>query len=92
VRSGPARGPRDWEFDVILFVLLMGFLGGAACGYSFGGLRGALAWAVLLVVCLGVAVAAMGSGVLLVAAYAGGPILVVGGLGIALGARFRPGR
>jgi hypothetical protein len=75
---------------LILFVLLIVFLVGAACGHSFGGGRGALALVALLAVGLGVAVAAIGSGALLAAAYGGGPVLIVGGLGIALGVRFRP--
>lgn len=75
---------------MILIVLFVVFLVGAACGYSFGGGRGALALGALLLVGLGLGVAAIGSGAILVAAYGGGPVLVVGGLGIALGVKFRP--
>ena len=74
---------------MILFVLFAVFLVGVACGYYFGGGRGVLALGALLLVGLGAAVAVIGSGAILVAAYGGGPVLVVGGLGIALGVKFR---
>lgn len=49
-----------------------------------------MALGALLLVGLGLGVAAIGSGAILVAAYGGGPALVVGGLGVALGVKFRP--
>ena len=69
---------------ILLFVVFVS----AAAGFKLGAGRGAFAVSAVLLVGLGLAIAAFGSEVLLVAAYAGGPLIIVGGLALAVGAHF----
>jgi hypothetical protein len=73
------------------FFLIFVFLLAAACGYSFSRWRAAGAIALLLFLALGLAIAVMGEGAILVAAYGGGPILIICAFGHALGAKLRRG-
>jgi len=73
------------------FFLIFVFLVSAACGYLFSRWLAAGVIALLLLLGLGVAVAVMGEGAILVAAYGGGPLLIICIFGHALGAKFRRG-
>jgi hypothetical protein len=75
---------------MVLFLLIAVFVVAAACGYYLSGWRGMAMVALVLLLCLVAAVAAIGEGAILVAAYGGGPVLLVAALAYALGAKFRP--
>lgn len=76
---------------MFLFALFIIFLVAAACGYSFRFWRAVAVLAFLLLLALAGFVAAIGQEFLLVAAFGGGPVLVVGVFGLLLGAKFQPG-
>jgi hypothetical protein len=75
---------------MFLFALFIIFLVAAACGYSFRFWRAFIVLVCLLLVALAAFVAALGQEFLLVAAFGGGPVIVVGLFGLLVGAKFRP--
>jgi len=78
------------ESIMFIFALFIIFLVAAACGYSFRFWYAlAVLMALLLLVLVGF-VASMGQEVLLAAAIGGGPVMVVVGLGLLFGGKFRP--